>query len=135
MNAAYSMLLLESPLFLAVSRRHASTGSNAWLWLGLGVLAVAVGGAIYALVLYRNSLKVENARCLFRELCRAHQLTSSKRQLILKLANRLEIADPCVLFMDSTLWKMPDPQGANALTGKQWDRLRACQRELFLSRT
>lgn len=125
--------LLAWPTLLAASRRHAHSGVNLpWLWIGLLVLTVAIGIGIYYLLQYRNSLIVDDTRALFRDLCRIHNLSNAKRKLMLILAGNLELANPCVLFMDSTQWRIPEAKpGQPSLSKKQWDRLLACQRELF----
>lgn len=127
---------LAFPTLLAASRRHANAGAGIpWLWISLLVLALAIGVGIYYLVLYRKSLKIDDTRALFRELCRTHNLSNAKRKLMLILASNLEMANPCVLFIDSTQWRIPEAKpGHKSLSKNQWDRLLACQRELFNAR-
>jgi preprotein translocase subunit SecY len=121
------------PLTAATRQAHISAGG--FVLLTAICLTVTLGVGIYFLMRRQMSLPIENSRALFRELCRMHQLNSSQRSLMLNLASGLKLIDPSSLFVDSTLWKIPD-QAANGkekvLNKQDWDKLRSLQRVLFM---
>lgn len=78
--------------------------------------------------------KVDYTQLLFRELCRAHSLEHADRRLIAKQAARAGIGDPCLLFVDSALWKLDESVAQESSPqGKEMKCLIKLQRTLFLS--
>jgi len=104
-----------------------------WTWLLLGTLAI--GGGAFSLWLglcYRRTHRNDNSRALFRELCRVHELSRAERRLLISLATRLQLKAPCLLFIDSNLWGVPDASDQDDPSEDlNWGKLRKLQRVLF----
>ncbi|MCC6509553.1 MAG: hypothetical protein IT423_10625 [Pirellulaceae bacterium] len=95
------------------------------LTLGLAVVA-------FSIMRRRPQSESEQALSLFRDLCRAHQLTGMQRQLMLRLAGGLKLASPSTLFVDNTAWRIPEDNQEGGLDKKDWDKLQQIQRMLFM---
>jgi hypothetical protein len=92
---------IAAPLLLAARRPFRGVNMP---WVVFGSLAVA---AIVALWLFTRwwlgeglARRRNSPRALFTELCRAHALASSERQLLLALADAHQLAQPGELFVN-----------------------------------
>ncbi len=105
---------------------------------GFVVLCIAtvltIGLAVGAYFVMRNRTPTSEGlnRSLFRELCRAHQLTGAQSALILRLAQGLKLACPATLFIDSSAWRIPEDTSAGSLDRKEWEKLQTIQKMLFM---
>ncbi len=126
----YNLSSLALPV-LAAAKKQAST--NTWVLVLATTLLVLASAAVFWLVKMRSKSEQDSARALFRELCRAHQLSSSQINLLRRLAVGLRLQHPGVLFMDSSVWRIPeDNNDTKGLSKKDWDKLQAIQRILFM---
>ncbi len=96
------------------------------------VLTIAVAIGAYFLMRNRQPSVEEQSRSLFRELCRAHQLTSAQSHLVMRLAKGLRLACPATLFVDSSSWRIPEDNGEGSLDRKEWEKLQTIQKMLFM---
>lgn len=66
------------------------------------ILAAVVGALIYYDVHYRRRFQsaYEDPDLLFKELCKAHELTRSERRFLRNFADRLDLDDPLPLFIE-----------------------------------
>ena len=112
-----SALFAGQGRFMHMGRRFRHGGSNVEpqdLLLLLGVCA-AVGLAVWGLsrlLAYREAKNCHSQRGLFRELCRAHGIGWSSRQLLWKLARCHRLERPAELFVDPLRFdaqSLPDP--------------------------
>lgn len=92
-------------------------------------LALAVGA--YFLMRNRTPSVESLSRSLFRELCRAHQLSGAQSTLVMRLAKGLKLACPATLFVDSTAWRIPEDSSEDGLDRKDWEKLQTIQKMLF----
>ena len=92
-------------------------------------IALAVGA--YFLFRNRQPSVEQQSRSLFRELCRAHQLSSAQSKLVMRLANCLRLPCPATLFVDSNAWQIPEGSGDDGLDRKDWEKLLTIQKMLF----
>lgn len=125
-------LCILDPLPLAAS----NNGMQA-IVLGLGlvlsVILTALLCGVYFFTRYRQGISIDDPHAIFRDLCRAHDLTSVERRLMKRLAAGLELSSPSALFVDSTLWRLPDGSDRHQrLSKSDWDKLLKLQRTLFL---
>jgi hypothetical protein len=125
------LLEMNSLVFLAATKRGQIS-------LGLVVVCIAIvltiGVAVGTYLFMRNrkpSLE-EQSRSLFRELCRAHQLTSAQCKLVMRLAKGLKLNCPASLFVDSNTWRIPEDSGDGSLDRKDWEKLQTIQKMLFM---
>ena len=74
-----------------------------YLWIILGILALLIGATVVA---YWSSQRgksdydTDSHTSLFRELCRAHQLSFASRRLLKRLAAARGITEPARLFLE-----------------------------------
>lgn len=113
-----------------------SKGSQPMVF-GMGVLGfviiLSVACGVYAFVRYRNGSLTDNADSMFRELCRTHDIHPQERRLMKRLATGLKLSCPSALFIDTSLWILPDGAGeAERLSAADWNKLLKVQRTLFL---
>lgn len=111
----------------------ATAALSGWAWLLLGVLVGAgVGFGGWIAIRVRRNSSSDNSRALFRELCRAHELSRAERRLLSGLAMHLRLKAPCLLFIDSNLWELPNAsEQENVVSELNWGKLRKLQRVLF----
>lgn len=79
--------------------------------LSIFMLIPVILAGIYALRFVYKSLFKHNYEApsiLFMQLCAAHGLTRRERRSLRRAANRWQIADPSLLFIDPQLWKFDD---------------------------
>jgi len=72
------------------------------------LLAAVIAGGWIASRLFkvRERRKTNNPRTLFRELCRAHGLSSSERNLLLRLASQQAQYHPARIFVEPQLFDL-----------------------------
>lgn len=105
-----------------------------WSFL-LGLIALTILLGVIAYILIRNRLikQLDNTRSMFRDLCRAHDLNKTQVKLLQRLAGTLPLTSPSALFVDSSLWRIPDDgKGARGLTTREWEKLQIVRRVLFM---
>lgn len=120
------------PWLLAASNQGAQA-----VVLGLGLVLSLVFTALicglYFLARYRQGASADDHNAIFRDLCRAHDLTGAERRLLKRLAMGLQLSSPGSLFVDSSLWRLPDGSDRHQRLSKaEWDKLLKLQRTLFL---
>lgn len=79
--------------------------------LSIFMLIPVILGIIYALrYLYKSLFKYnyEAPSILFMQLCTAHGLTRKESRTLRRAANRWNVADPCILFVDQNAWKFDE---------------------------
>jgi hypothetical protein len=76
--------------------------------LGGMVALAAVGWLLASWYARRETRVVNSSRRLFRELCRAHGLNRSNRELLEDIADWHELADPVQLFFEPRRFLPPD---------------------------
>jgi hypothetical protein len=105
-----------------------------WVFFLLAIgLTVLLGVIVYWRFREELSARLDNSHFMFRELCKAHDLNGSQCKLLQRLAGGLKLANPNSLFVDSSLWQIPeDGPGGKGLTKREWDRLLVIRRVLFL---
>jgi len=87
--------------------------------------AVIVGGWIASrLFKVRERRKTNSPRALFRELCRAHGLSSSERNLLLRLASRQAPYNPAGIFLEPQHFDLDHLPAAAAADVEEVKRLR-----------
>lgn len=100
---------------------------------GFSLIVTALSCALYFLIRYRRGRPLDDSRSLFRELCHAHDLTGAERRLVKRLALGLELPSPAALFVDSSIWRLPDGSDRHPRISKaDWDKLLKLQCTLFL---
>lgn len=86
-------------------RAYESAENSSWMvLLGICLLTCAVAGIIVVIVKLRAQQRLCDPHRLFRELCRAHQVTWRQRRLLKSFAKTRKLSDPNQLFLDSSLW-------------------------------
>lgn len=103
------------------------------IFFGVSVaLTILSGFALHHFLRNRLGVPLDNASSMFRELCRTHDLSGHQRRLVWRLACKLNLASPGALFVDSSLWRMPDDEASDkGISEKEWHKLLAIQRMLF----
>lgn len=96
------------------------------------VLTIALAVGAYFLMRNRQPSVEEQSRSLFRELCRAHQLSGAQSTLVMRLAKGLKLNCPATLFVDSNAWRIPEDSGEGSLSRKDWEKLQTIQKMLFM---
>ncbi len=121
-------------LLLAVSRRRQTNSGTSYVVFAVVALVALLVAATFYLIRYQRSRPIDNAKTIFRELCRAHQLTNAQCKLVWRLATGLKMPHPSMLFLNSALWQIPeDTPGQKGLSKKEWDQLLHIQKMLFLA--
>lgn len=97
-------------------------------------LVVTVGlGLTWLVVTWLNRRRQRRRhapRKLFRDLCKAHQLTRRQRRMLWRLAQRRQLPQPALLFLDPQSWGL---EQAESLGAEAQRELTALQRRLFAS--
>ncbi len=117
-------------ILLAASKRNPISVEFIVICIAI-VLTLALAVGTYFLMRNRTPSAESLSRSLFRELCRAHQLTGAQSKLIMRLANGLKLACPATLFVDSTAWRIPVDSSEDGLDRKEWEKLQVIQKMLF----
>lgn len=96
------------------------------------VLTTAVLGYL-GLVIYRwQASKIVNCpKKMFKELCRAHTLSSGEKASLVKLATARKLKDPCRVFIDSQLWMLDPTRDRELCKPKHRSILRRTRTKLF----
>lgn len=103
-------LLAAARRFTPVRSRYRGGGSlmesllPVVISLGILALLIAVGWGIHYWIQQRKNRVIDDPVALFHELCRAHGLSRSDRNLLLAMAEWYELADPVTLFVDEQRW-------------------------------
>ena len=121
---------LQPLLGVWINTTHTALGWG--LFLTAVVLTIVLGVLTYWRFHKEIDARLDNTHFMFRELCRAHDLSGPQCQLLHRLALGLKLSNPSALFVDSSLWQIPeDRPGRRELTKKEWDRLQVIRRVLF----
>lgn len=106
------------------------------LMFAIILLCVVLGVGGWGITIYRMSQPFDNPVALFRALCRAHDLTSPQRKLLLRMAQTLQLPSPSALFIDSGLWTIPESTGDGGDISRQdWEKIQALRCVVFLPAT
>ena len=130
LNLVLANLSLESIL------RFIRSPKNAEIYNGIVVVLLALVGlglslaCVYLTKLF-SAKPAANPRKLFKQLCRAHELSGSERRQLEQLAKLTGVENPAVLMIDSSLWNVDELVAAKKLHPKQCDRLLTLQRVLY----
>ena len=113
-------------------RAQQSFNGSALLTLsGIILAAMAVAGFIYFAHLRRQRRFFgDHPHLLFRELCSIHSLSWSQRRALKKLSNARRLADPGLVFIDSTHWPR-NPEAQRLLGSRVRGQLSELRRHLF----
>lgn len=129
--SSLSLTALDQPILAASSRNLPAFVVG--MGLVLSVILTALFCGLYYLDRYRRGLPVDDPNSMFRELCRGHDLSGAERRLLKRLASGLELASPSVLFVDSSIWRLPDGSDRHQRLSKaDWEKLLKLQCTLFL---
>jgi hypothetical protein len=101
-------VLCQIERFDNVSQRFSSGGPDITAWHGvvLIILLLIVAGALWKIArlgALRDGRSYFNARQLFAQLCRHHQLDWSSRRLLRRLARSRQLKHPAQVFLEP-LW-------------------------------
>ncbi len=107
-------LLLAQGRLDAMSRSflHERMGSG-FTMITMVLLIVAISTAVILMTVRRYSdRRIDSRKRLFNELCRANDLNSRHRDMLIRIAKTKQLLDPTVLFIRSELWEglASDPQ-------------------------
>lgn len=95
--------------------RAAVSSSDLWALAAVAALIVAVVFVLYFSLDRRDRQRKRNSpHGLFRELCKAHDLTRAERRLLESVAARRHLADPGQLFVRPELLEAEPGKPANA---------------------
>lgn len=125
------LLDIDSVMLLAATKRGQISVEFIVICIAI-VLTFALGVGTYFLMRNRQPSVEERTRSLFRELCRAHQLSGAQSKLIARLAEGLKLSSPATLFVDSTAWRIPEDNSEGSLDRKDWEKLQTIQKMLFM---
>jgi hypothetical protein len=118
------------PLLAAASKGPSTIAIALGLVIAVTIAAIACGW--HFLRRLRRG-RVDDSKAIFRELCRAHDLQNFQVRLLKRLATGLELPCPSALFIDSSLWRLPDGSDrGKRLSKSDWEKLMRIQRTLFL---
>lgn len=124
------IIQLNSTVLLAAAKRSAISPGLIVICLA-SVLTIALAVGAYFMMRHRQPSVQEQTRSLFRELCRAHQLSSAQAKLVMRLAQGLHLSCPATLFVDNTAWRIPEDNAEGGLDRKDWEKLLVIQKMLF----
>ena len=130
MNLILASVSLESILRFIRSPRNAEIYNG----IVIAFLALIGLGLTLACVYFTKRLSnkpLANPRKLFKQLCRAHELTGSERRQLEHLAKLLGVETPAILMIDTSIWNVDELVAAKKLQPKQRDRLITLQRVLY----
>ena len=124
-----------SPVMHLGDRFRPGQASGNGVAVGLILLAAAGGLALVWLAIQALNRRRQRVRHspwrLFRDLCAAHRLTRRQRQLLRRLAQAQQLAQPAVLFLDPRAW---DIARLGSVDGWTRQELEALQRQLLAPR-
>ena len=126
-------LLAQSEGFQHMSKRF-QRGGAAFDWKEAAIAAMLILGPIVLILVlatvqrWRSQRRRHSPQALFAELCRAHGLDRSDRRVLRRVARRLQLPQPSLLFLDAQLL---DGGGANAETGARQEDLTRIRQRLF----
>lgn len=124
------LLEMNSMMLLAAAKRSQISAGFVVICIAV-TLTIGLAVGAYFLMRNRQPSADERTRSLFRELCRAHQLTRAQSTLVMRLAQGLKLACPAILFVDSTVWRIPEDNSEGSLDRKDWEKLQTIQKMLF----
>jgi hypothetical protein len=130
MNLFLANLSIESILRFIRSPRNAEIYNG----IVVGLLVLIGLGLTWACVYFTKSLNAKlaaNPRKLFKQLCRAHELSGSERRQLERLAKLSELENPAILIIDSSVWNVDELVAAKKLQPKQRERLLTLQHVLY----
>lgn len=130
LNNVLANVSLESVLHFIRSPRNAEIYNGIVVVL-LGLAGLALTWACIYLTKRFSNKNAANPRKLFKQLCRAHDLSSSERRQLENLARLRGLEAPAALMIDASLWKLDELTSANKLQPKQRDQLLATQKILY----
>ena len=130
LNSMFANVSLESVLHFLRSPRNAEI-YNGIVILLLALVGLVVSWTCFYLTKRLTAKPVANPRKLFRQLCRAHELTGSERRQLEHLAKLLGIDTPAILMIDASLWNIDKLINAKKLQPKQRERLLSLQKILY----
>ncbi len=100
----------------------------------LGIVAMALAAAQLACYWYQRSTTriIRSPDKLFHELRRAHRIPRSYGRILKQLARVRGVDDPCLLFVDPSLWIIdPSHDGQLLRSTRDRQKLQSLQRMLF----
>lgn len=125
------LLEMNSFVLLAAARRGQISVGFVVVCIAI-VLTIALAVGTYFFMRNRQPSIEEQSRSLFRELCRAHQLSGAQSTLVMRLAKGLKLNCPATLFVDSSAWRIPEDNSKGSLDRKDWEKLQTIQKMLFM---
>lgn len=105
-------------------------GEIAWWWVAALPVAILVAIAIACLVWFRKRLS-NGRQDLFKEICKAHQLTGRQRNLLRRFAGVRQLDDPLILMIDATRWHLDQLDKQTQLKRKEIQELHKLQSTLY----
>ena len=130
LRVMFANVSLESILQFIGSPRNAEI-YNGIVVLLLAMIGLALTWACRYLTKRLIAKPAADPRKLFKQLCRAHELTSSERRQLEHLATLLGIDTPALLMIDASLWNFEILTNAKKLQPKQRERLLSLQKVLY----
>jgi len=130
LNLIFANISLESVLRFIRSPRNAEV-HNGIVVVFLVLIGLGLSWACVYLTKKFSSKSVANPRKLFKQLCRAHELSGSERRQLEQLAKLLGLETPAILMIDTSLWKVDELVSSKELLPKQRERLMTLQRILY----
>jgi hypothetical protein len=131
-------LLQLLPLLLAeLDRKQPKPGDWSFGWDRVAIIAagavviVAIAWLVLRLVAKRERGAAHSPWCLFRELCKAHRLSSRERQLLIRLAKQERLEQPAMLFIEPAIWQ---PERLGAAWRRSMPELDRLRKRLFAAR-
>jgi len=130
LNLIFANISLESVLRFIRSPRNAEV-HNGIVVVFLVLIGLGLSWACVYLTKKFSSKSAANPRKLFKQLCRAHELSGSERRQLEQLAKLLGLETPAILMIDTSLWKVDELVSSKELLPKQRERLMTLQRILY----
>lgn len=130
LNLIVANISLESVLRFIRSPRNAEVYNG----VVIALLALIGLGLTLVCVYFTKRLSqkpLANPRKLFKQLCRAHELTGRERRQLEHLAKLLGVETPAILMIDTSIWNVDKLVEAKKLQPKQRERLMTLQRVLY----
>jgi hypothetical protein len=130
LNPIFANVSLESILRFIGSPRNAEIYNGIVVFL-LALLGLGLSWACVCLTKQFSNKSVANPRKLFKQLCRAHELSGSERRQLERLASLLGLETPAILMIDASLWNIDELTNAKKLQPRQSERLLTLQKILY----
>ena len=126
----FANVSLESILQFVRSPRNAEV-YNGLVVLLLAMIGLALSWACLCLTKRFTTKPAAKPRKLFKQLCRAHELSRSERRQLEHLARLLGIDNPAILMIDASLWNVEILTNVKLSQPKQRERLLSLQKVLY----